>query len=103
MDQCAENSLPFQYYCLAKQVWSHAAVQWSKLNERLSRVVVDAAAGKLLQYRRGDDKYQQLHAELVQLGEELPQLQDMVLSDRTWEVSCGARVPCVHDTAEHMF
>jgi hypothetical protein len=61
--------------------------KWSKLNEQLSRVVLDAAAGKMVQYRRGDDKYQQLHAELVQLQQELPLLDGMVLSNRTWEVS----------------
>lgn len=61
--------------------------KWSKLNEQLSRVVLDAEAGKMLQYRRGDDKYQQLHAELLQLQQELPLLDGMVLSNRTWEVS----------------
>ena len=61
--------------------------KWSKLNEQLSKVVLDAAAGKMVQYRRGDDKYQQLHAELLQLQQELPLLDGMVLSNRTWEVS----------------
>lgn len=71
--------------------------KWSKLNEQLSKVVLDAAAGKMVQYRRGDDKYQQLHAELLQLQQELPLLDGMVLSNRTWEVSsrpvvCGYRL-----------
>lgn len=64
--------------------------KWAKLNEQLSKVVQDAAEGKKLQIRRGDDdKYQQLHAELLQLQEELPMLESMVLSNRTWEVSCS--------------
>jgi hypothetical protein len=62
--------------------------KWTERNQTLSRMVAEAEAGRKLQYRRGDDRYQLLSAELAQLQAQLPSV-DTLTWTRTWEVSCG--------------
>lgn len=64
--------------------------KWLERNQKLARMVAEVEAGKRPQYRRGDDRYQQLQAELLQLQQELPTVDAMSWNKRTWEV----RAPC---------
>lgn len=68
--------------------------KWMERNQKLSRMLAEAEAGKRLQYRRGDDRYQQLRAELQQLQQELPAVDSMTWEKRTWEVSVAGSI-CV--------
>jgi hypothetical protein len=61
--------------------------KWLERNQTLSRMLAEAEAGKKPQYRRGDDRFQQLHAELLQLQQELPSVDSMTWDKRSWEVS----------------
>lgn len=65
-------------------------IKWADRNEQLARMLADAAAGRKPQCRRGDDRHQQLLAEVQQLKDLVSRVRNETWSSRSWEVRRGA-------------